>query len=182
MLSSSAHAYTDPDDYAVSAQATTVMLTLAARDNFHAHRIGITCAHLWLQSFSRLPRVAHWANHPGRAIISFRTQPGPRLLSAGSEMRPSNLIRRRELRKTIFRDRTGRFPSVQCLSPIPEMITAGAAIIGCDLTPPRDDLSVSPHPLAMAKLLRLHATASNLAEHTPAVLAPQRPRAVLSRH
>ena len=146
MLSSSARAYTDPDDYAASAQATTVMLTLAARGDFHAHRISIKLHHLWLQSFSeRLPRVAHWANHPGRAVISFRTQPGPRLLSAGSEMGPSSLIRRREA-QDYFQRSDGAISFGSMSLPIPEMITAGAAIIGCDLTPPRNDPSVSPTP------------------------------------
>lgn len=50
------------------------------------------------------------------------------------------------------------------------MVAFGAALVGCDLTPPRDDLSVFPNPLAMAKLLHLHATAAALAEHAPAVI------------
>jgi AraC-like DNA-binding protein len=170
MPSGSAHAYTDPDDYAASVQAATMTLTLAARGDFHAQRISIKLHHLWLQSFSEtLPRVAHWANHPGRAIISFRTQPGPRLLSAGLEMGPSSLIRRREA-QDYFQRSEGAISFGSMSLPIPEMVAAGAAIIGCDLTPPRDDLGVSPAPLAMAKLLRLHATASDLTEHAPAVL------------
>ena len=120
MLSSSARAYTDPDDYAASAQATTVMLTLAARGDFHAHRISIKLHHLWLQSFSeRLPRVAHWANHPGRAVISFRTNLGQGCSRPVQKWGHPVLFDGEKL-KTIFSDRTGRFPLARCRSLFPK--------------------------------------------------------------
>jgi hypothetical protein len=49
--------------------------------------------------------------------------------------------------------------------------SVGAVIGGCDLTPLKDALTVTPPPAAMAKLQRLHAAAGQLAEDAPAVIA-----------
>jgi AraC-like DNA-binding protein len=42
---------------------------------------------------------------------------------------------------------------------------------GCDLTPPRQTLTVIPPPSATANLQRLHAAAGHLAENTPEIIA-----------
>ena len=42
---------------------------------------------------------------------------------------------------------------------------------GCDVTPPKDPLILTPPPLAMAKLLRLHAAAGRLAKEAPEIIA-----------
>ncbi|MGA8195402.1 MAG: hypothetical protein WB902_18750, partial [Acetobacteraceae bacterium] len=54
--------------------------------------------------------------------------------------------------------------------PLEDMAAVGALIAGCDLTPPSDALIVTPPPAAMAKLLRLHAAAGQLAEAAPEVI------------
>ena len=41
MPSGSAQVYNNPEDYAASVQATMGKLTLTARGDFHAHRIGV---------------------------------------------------------------------------------------------------------------------------------------------
>ncbi len=41
---------------------------------------------------------------------------------------------------------------------------------GCDLTPPRDAMLITPRPAAMARLQRLHAAANHLAEHAPEII------------
>ncbi len=51
------------------------------------------------------------------------------------------------------------------------MVSVGAAVAGCDLAPPRNALSLTPPPLAMAKLQRLHAAAGRLAEDAPEIIA-----------
>lgn len=55
--------------------------------------------------------------------------------------------------------------------PVADMVASGAAIAGLDLTPPKDALTHTPAPRAMAKLQRLHAAAGNLAETAPEILA-----------
>ncbi|MGC2198662.1 MAG: helix-turn-helix transcriptional regulator [Stellaceae bacterium] len=55
--------------------------------------------------------------------------------------------------------------------PVEEMVSVGATIAGVDLAPPKDALSLTPPPLAMAKLQRLHAAAGRLAEDAPEIIA-----------
>jgi AraC-like DNA-binding protein len=50
------------------------------------------------------------------------------------------------------------------------MAEVGIAVAGCDLTPPRDSLRITPSSAAMTKLLHLHSEASALAEVEPAVV------------
>ena len=54
---------------------------------------------------------------------------------------------------------------------VEDMDTVGAAMVGCDLTPPRDRLIVAPPAAAMAKLQRLHAATGQLAEEAPEIIA-----------
>jgi hypothetical protein len=49
--------------------------------------------------------------------------------------------------------------------PVADMISAGAAMAGVDLAPPRDALPIIPSSAAMARLQRLHAAAGDLAEN-----------------
>ena len=42
---------------------------------------------------------------------------------------------------------------------------------GCDLTPPRDTMRVTPPPEVMTRLQRLHAAATHLAETAPEIIA-----------
>ena len=55
--------------------------------------------------------------------------------------------------------------------PVEDMACGGATMAGCDLTPPKDMLSLTPAQHAMAKLQRLHAAAGQLAEDAPAIIA-----------
>jgi transcriptional regulator GlxA family with amidase domain len=55
--------------------------------------------------------------------------------------------------------------------PVEDMASAGAAIAGRDLTPPRDPLRVIPRAAAMARLQDLHAAVGALAETAPETLA-----------
>jgi AraC-like DNA-binding protein len=49
--------------------------------------------------------------------------------------------------------------------------TLGTPLLGSDLKPPKDALTITPPPAAMAKLQRLHAAAGQLAEDAPGVIA-----------
>jgi AraC-like DNA-binding protein len=55
--------------------------------------------------------------------------------------------------------------------PVEELVSSGATMIGCDLTPPKDPLIIRPPSPALAKLRRLHAAAGHLAEQAPEVIA-----------
>jgi AraC-like DNA-binding protein len=54
---------------------------------------------------------------------------------------------------------------------VEDMACAGAAIAGCDLTPPDKSLILTPPPPAVATLQRLHAAAGHLAKTAPEIIA-----------
>jgi AraC-like DNA-binding protein len=171
MPSSAVQTFTDPDDYSAAIRATRAELTVTGRGHFAAKMTRIDLHRLWMQRFSdNLPRVAHSAAMTGRAIISFRTKPGPSLLWSGVEMQPTNIIRHSQ-GKDSFQHSSGSACWGAMSLPEEEMVSVGAAIAGVDLAPPRDALIVTPSPSAMAKLQRLHAAAAQLAEDAPAVIA-----------
>jgi AraC-like DNA-binding protein len=171
MPSSAVLTFTDPDDYAAAIRATRAELTVTGRGQFAAKLTRIDLHRLWMQRFSdNLPRVAHSAAGTGRAIISFRTHPGPSLLWGGVEMQPANITRHNEGGSS-FQHSSGLACWGAMSLPVEDMAAAGTAIAGLDLTPPRDALTVTAAPAAMAKLQRLHAAAGQLAEDAPEIIA-----------
>jgi AraC-like DNA-binding protein len=170
MPSSAVRTFTDPDHYAASVHGSRAELTIIGSGCFRARLITINLHKLWMQRFSdNLPRVSHSADFAGEATISFRTQPGPSLVRNGLEMVPSNIIRRSDGRS--FFQRSEGLASFGSMSlPLEEMAVV-AAIAGRDLTPPKEALSITPPPCAMARLQRLHAVAGRLAEAAAAVIA-----------
>jgi AraC-like DNA-binding protein len=171
MPSSAVRTFTDPDDYAASIRATRAELTVMGRGHFTANLTRIDLHRLWMQRFSdNLPRIAHSAAISGRATISFRTQPGPSLLWAGVEMQPIKITRHSEGANT-FQHSSGSACWGAMSLPAEDIAIVGAAMVGCDLTPPTDTLTVTPAPAAMARLQRLHAEAGRLAEEAPEIIA-----------
>jgi hypothetical protein len=169
--SSGVLAFTDSDDYAASIRGAGAELTVTGRGRFTAKLIRIDLHRLSMQRMSdNLPRLSHATDVAGQAIISFRTQPGPTLLRSGLQMLPSNIIRRGD-RQSFFQRSAGHACFGSMSLPVEDLASIGAAMVGCDLTPPKDALSVTPPPAAMAKLQRLHAAAGQLAEAAPAVIA-----------
>jgi AraC-like DNA-binding protein len=171
MPSSTVRTFTDADDYAAAIRNTKAELTVTGRGHFSAKLIRIDLHHLWMQRFSEnLPRIVHSAMMPGRASITFRTQPGPSLLWSGVELQPTSITRHSEGESS--HQLTSGSACFGAMSlPVEKMVSVGAVIAGCDLSPPRDQLLVTAQPAAMAKLLRLHAAAGRLAEEAPEILA-----------
>ena len=97
MPSSTVRTFTDPADYAAAIRATRAELTVLGRGSFAGKLTRIDLHHLWMQRFSdNLPRIAHSAAMTGRAIISFRTEPGPDLGWGGMTCSPTNIMRHSE--------------------------------------------------------------------------------------
>ena len=171
MPSSAVRTFTDPDQYAASIRQGTYELTVTGRGNFTAKLTRIDLHRLWMQRFSEtFPRISHVAGWGGRAIIAFRTQPGPSLLRVGMEMRPTTIVQH-SVGQDYYQNSSGLACYGSMSLPIEVMTCVGAAIAGCDLTPPKDALTIIPLPAAMARLQRLHAAAGALAEDAPAVIA-----------
>jgi AraC-like DNA-binding protein len=171
MPSSAVQIFTDPDEFAASVRGTTAEVTIVERGRFTAKIIAIHLHHLRMQRVSdNLARIAHAADIPGRASISFRTQPGPSLLRNGVELLSSKIVRHGRADKSSYFQRSAGYASWGTFALTTEKIASLGTIIGHDLTPPKDALSLTPPPLAMAKLQRLHAAAGRLAEDAPAVI------------
>jgi AraC-like DNA-binding protein len=171
MPSSAAHTFTDPDDYATSIRASRAEVTVTGRGDFAAKLIRIDLHRLRMQRFSdNLPRVAHSAIIAGRSFVSFRTQPGPRLLWNGVEVQPTSITRHTERHETHHLS-----SGLACFGamslPVEDFASVGAAMAGFDLAPPRNTITLTPPPAAMARLQRLHAEAGRLAEEAPEIIA-----------
>jgi AraC-like DNA-binding protein len=171
MPSSEIRHFADPSEYVAAFRTGQHELVVTERGSFAATLTRIDLHRLWMQRFSEsLPRIVHAADVSGRAFISFCTQPGPSLYLNGVDMQSVGLVRHSDGDSSFQRSSGG--VSLACMSlPIEDMVAAGAAIAGCDLTPPRDTLVVQAPRSALAKLQRLHAAAGHLAEHAPEVLA-----------
>jgi hypothetical protein len=114
MPSSAVHTFTDPGDYAAAIRATTIDLTVMERGHFIGKRTRIDLHRLWMQRLSEnMPRTLHSAFVTGRAIVTFRTHPGPRLVWGGAELRPGNIIRHNEVR-TLFSIHPARLTGAPC--------------------------------------------------------------------
>jgi len=171
MPSSAVRTFSDPDDYAAAIRATKAEVVVTGRGQFTAKLIRIDLHRLWMQRYSdNLPRVAHSAPMTGRAIISFRTRPGPSLLSGGVEMHPTKIMRAAEGGSN-FQRSYGLADSGSMSLPVEDVASLGATMAGCDLTPLKDQLTVTPAPHAMASLQRMHAAAGRLAENAPEIIA-----------
>ena len=166
MPSSAVRTFSDPDDYGASIRATTAEMTVTGRGLYAVKIVRIDLHRLWMQRFSdNLPRVAHAVNLTGRAILTFRTEPGSSFVSGGLEMSPTSVIRNSV--GEAFYQRTSGSASWGAMSlPLEEIAAVGEAFAGFDLTPPRDAMLVKAPPSAMTRLLRLHAAAGYLAERS----------------
>ncbi len=131
MPSSAVRTFTDPEDYAAAIRATRAELTVARRGRFAAKLIRIDLHRLWMQRFSdNLPRIAHSASFPGRAIISFRTDPGPSLVWGGAELQPTNILRHHEGGDS-FQQSSGSACWGAMSLPVEAMASVGVAVARC---------------------------------------------------
>ena len=171
MPSSAVQTFTDPDDYAAAIRATNAELTITGRGPFTAKLVRIDLHRLWMQRASdNLPRITHPTNIAGRAVVSFRTRPGPSLATDGLEMQPTNVVCH-SVGQSYYRRSSGLAAYASMSLPVAVLVSLGAAIAGVDLTPPKDPLILNPPPFAIAKLQRLHAAAGDLAEIAPEIIA-----------
>ena len=171
MPSSAVYTFTDPDEYAASIRRGLVELRVIQRGKFTAKLTRIDLHRLWMQRFSdNLARVVRAANMAGRAMVQFRTAPGPTLSAVGLEMHPSNIVRQSVAESYYQRSSESAHFAAMSL-PVEDLAALGGVMGEVDLTPPPDASLVVPYPSAMAKLQRLHAVAGHLAEHAPEMIA-----------
>ena len=143
MPSSVVRRFADPDDYTAAIRASRgAELLVTGPGQFAAKLVRFDFHQLWMQRFQEsLPRIGHSAVSPDRAVVMIRTRPGPGLSLNGIEMAPNGIIRLSE-RHAFFQRSSGPACFATMSLPVEAMVTAGAAIAGCDLMPPLDALTV----------------------------------------
>ena len=162
MPSSTVRTFSDLDDYAAAIRQGTVELTVTARGYLTAKHVRIDLHCQWMQRFSEnLSRIYHVDGWGGRAIVAFRTQAGPSLVHSGVELQPSNIVRF-SAGQSYYQHLSGPTCFASMSLPVADMVSVGAVMAGCDLTPLRDTLIVTPLPSAMAKLQRLYSGCERL--------------------
>ena len=171
MLSSNVRSFTDPDSYTAAIRQGTVELTVTGRGHFAAQLVRIDLHRLWMQRLAEnQPRVVHVHGAGKRAVISFPTRLGHSLSVNGADLHLTNIIRHSE-GGSYFQRSSGATDLGAMSLTVEDLASVGAAIAGCDLSPPRDTLILTPQPSAMVKLKRLHEAAGRLAETTPEMIA-----------
>src|SRR3954465_12077793 len=169
MPSSRVCTFTEPAEYAAAIRQGTHQLTITQSGIFAAELHRIDFHRLWMQRFSEnLARTSHVDGWGGRAVIAFRTQPGPRWVRNGVELRP-NSISQLSPGQNYYQHSSGPSSYGTMSLPLEEFASLSMAIVGRELRPPGAAMSITPAPATMAKLQSLHAAAGLLAEEAPAV-------------
>jgi AraC-like DNA-binding protein len=170
MLSSAVRSYTDVESYAKALPHNTIELHVTAPGEFKASTTLIALHNLGVQRFAdNLPRVAHAALPPGRAIISFRTERGPDLFWGGLQMLPTAIFWHSN-GSCCFQRSSGSASWGSMSLPIEMWCETLATLAGRDLASPRQPITLVPSPAAMANLQRLHAACCGLAVDAPEIL------------
>ena len=89
---------------------------------------------------------------------------------SGMEMLPGSITRHSQGQDAYQRSSGSAFWGAMSL-PVAEMASLGATIAGRDLTPPKNTLTLTLPPNAIARLQRLHMAAGRLAEEAPEIVA-----------
>jgi len=177
MPSSSVRIFTEPDEYAAAVRQGTYKLTVTEPGNFQARLWRIDLPTLWMQRFSeKLARTSHIDGWGGRAVIAFRNKPGPSLMRNGTELSTDRISWLRP-GQNYYQHSTGPADYATMSLPLDQLAVIAPAILGRELRVPTEAWSIAPSPDAMARLQRLHAAATTLAEDVPQTLAhPQASR------
>ena len=171
MPSSSVCMFTEADEYAAALQQGPVQITVMQRGRFAAKLCTVHLHQVWIQRLSEeLPRTSHVDTECRRAFFMFRTQPGPSVIRNGIELSATNIARLR-CGHGYYLHTSGPTSHAGLSVALEDISCLGGPGVGQDLMPPKDDVNVTPLPEAMVKLQRLCASAEELAECAPAVLA-----------
>lgn len=171
MPTSTVWQFDDPAQYSAHIRTMRTELVVTQAGQFSAKLIRIDLRRLSMQHLSeRLSRVAHHEDTSGCANITFIARAGPAIFRDGSEERFGSLQRHSEGRIS-FQRTTGPAYLGSLAIALADMEAIGANLCDCDLTPPRESLSVTPTAVAMNRLRDLHATAGDLAEYLPGIIA-----------
>jgi hypothetical protein len=168
--SSSVRTFTETDEYAAALQQGPVQITVMQRGRFAAKLCTVHLHHVWIQRLSEeLARTSHVETQCRRAFFMFRTQPGPSVIRNGIELSVTNIARLR-CGDGYYLRTSGPSSHAGISLPLEDVSCLGVPGVG-RVPPEEDNVTITPSPEAMTKLQRLCASAEELAECAPAVLA-----------
>lgn len=171
MPSSAVRTFTEPAEYGAAIRQGTHQITITQSGLFTAKLHRIDFHRLWMQRFSEsLSRTSHVDGWGGRAVISFKTHSGPRLVRNGVELQQTS-ISQLPPGQSYYQYSSGPSSHGTMSLPLEELASLSVAIVGRELKPPDKAVSILPTPAAMARLQHLHAAAGLLAEEASAVIA-----------
>jgi AraC-like DNA-binding protein len=170
MLSSAIQRVADVDEYRAAVRPSSVEFTVTNRGRFAATVTRIDLHRLWLQrGHETLPRIWHAVPGETRSIITFLTHQGTTAVRNGVEFRSGEIALHSP--RHGYRHRSlGPLGWAAMSLPVGDMGEIGATVAGRDFMPQDDEEIATPPPMAMAKLLQLHAKAGDLAEQAPQIL------------
>ena len=171
MTTSAIRSYSDADVYRKALRTATAEMTVTGQGKFAAQTTFVQLDDVRVLRFhDNLPRIVHADLPPGRAIMSFRTGPGPDLLWNGTPLLPTKILWYSPQESGFQRsDGAAQWGSVSMS--LERMSDDMSTLAGCDLTAPRQTRSLSVSPAAMQQLQQLHASCSRLANAVPELLA-----------
>ena len=171
MPSSAVRSFIDPDEYCSSFRDFQYELTVTNGGDFAAEHVRIDLHEVRLQQYSsNLPWVAHTATMKGRAIFGLRGDLGTSLLRTCGDLRTTSITRLAG-GQSLYTRASGAVSWGTLSLPTDALAAVGAAIAGCDLTPPVDVVTETPPPATMARLQRLYAAAVHLTKKAPEIIA-----------
>jgi len=171
MLSSSVRSYPDAERYETAFVGARVEVRPTPRGSLTARAARVVFNPLWIALGEESgPCIKHLTQAPTRAFITFLTRAGPEVIVDGLAMPLAGLMQHSLAHAYHERSTGGPTLRAAVSLPVEDMAEAGIALAGCDLTPPRDTVRVTPPAAAMANLLRLHAETVALAEADPAIV------------
>jgi AraC-like DNA-binding protein len=163
--------YSDPEEMEAAQLAANAQVVPLGRGPFCTRVVRVELEHLWLTRIHEgTPCLKHISLDPARAFITFLTEPGPDVIVRGLKM-PADGMMRHSRDHSYYERTTGAAHWGSVSMPVEEMIAAGRALAGIDLTPPPDALVVTPPSGAFAKFQRLHSEIAVLAKDAPQIIA-----------
>ena len=170
MATSAVRSYSDVDAYTGALPSVSIDMTVTRRGSFAAQTTFIELDDVRIQRFrDNLPRIVHADLPAGRAILSFRTQPGPELIWHGVPLLPTTILWHHP-QSAGFQRSEGAAEWGSVTMSLERMSEDVATLAGCDLTAPRDPKSLSPSAATMEELQRLHAACVRTARIAPELL------------
>jgi AraC-like DNA-binding protein len=169
MLASTVRELTDPQEYRQAIRPARAEYVVTGRGRFLASVIRIDLHRLWMQRLhENLPRV--WCIETQRIGLWFSAAPGFPARANGIELQDCK-IGLVQPSRTLWHTLSGPAHLASMSLPVESLSETSVAMVGRDLTPRPDVLSMSAPSPAMARLQKLHAAVGEVAKAAPEIIA-----------